>query len=343
MNIFTVLFCTLNYLSNRDRLEVRLVCKECTFDYNYMKTILGNNFLIRYIAHVNEITQIPSFIRNQISKFGITLKLCNLDRLHMLVQSELFKSVKYLDLTKLYYIDNLSDLSNIYKLDLSGTDVEDVSALSKVHTLKLRNTMVQDVSMLGNIHTLDLSYTNVEDVSALSKVYNLDLSFTNVEDVSALGNVHYLNLSGTSVRDVSMLGNVHTLCLYNTSVEDVSALYSVYNLDLDNTNVSDVSTFTAQCKLCNCKYKFWNKFHNAVHILKLSGTDVTNVSMLYNVCNLDLSCTRVTDVNMLTRVYYLNIEDSGVRDISMLLGKIPNLIYDICMFNENGLYDASFD
>lgn len=169
--------------------------------------------------------------------------------------------------------EDVSVLSNVYELDLSGTDISDVTALRNVHWLNLSGTNVTDVSALGNVHTLDLSDTDVTDVSALGNVHVLLLSCTGVTDVSMLGNVYKLDLSNTSVEDVSALGNVHTLYLFHTPVRDVSALGNVHVLDLSWTKVKDVSAL------------------GNVHTLKLCGTNVTDVSALSRVKNL---CTHHT-------------------------------------------------
>jgi len=219
-----------------------------------------------------------------------------------LVSKRFDENIKQICVIKLKHtisLDDIERLSEIYKVsvDLSYQKITDIDLhkLRNVHTLNLCGTKVVNVSALGNVHTLNLCKTKVVNVSALGNVHTLNLSYTNVSDVSALRHVHTLNLSYTKVTDVSALGNVpsrptvgldtsvrrlHTLSLSNCyKVKDVSALGNVHTLDLSGTKVSDVSLL------------------KNVRELNLFGCyNVTNVSTLGNARKLILRDTNVINV-----------------------------------------------
>jgi hypothetical protein len=143
-------------------------------------------------------------------------------------------------------INNLWDLRNLYKLNLTGNEwVTDVSMLGNIRYLDLSATGVSDVSALGNVYWLSLAEcSKVRDVSALGKVHTLDLFRCPVTDVSALGGVHRLILAECyGISDVSNLGNVYDLCLAETGVTDVSALVNVPFLNLNECFSADFSVF----------------------------------------------------------------------------------------------------
>ena len=88
----------------------------------------------------------------------------------------------------------------------------------------------------------------------------------------------------------------------------------IYSLNLSGTKVTDVSML------------------GNVHKLNLSNTQVTDVSMLGNVHKLNLSNTQVTDVSMLGNVHTLDLCNTQVTDVSML-GNVHTL--DLSLYKSN--------
>lgn len=153
------------------------------------KRYFSKRYSLRYCNDVKFREYVCSIIPpNQIS---LNLHGSNIRDVSML------SNIYALDLTHCHYINVVSMLGRLHKLNLLGCNITDISMLGRVHKLILSCcSQITDVSMLGNIHTLFLDYcSNVSDVSMLGNVKILNLSCSNVKDVSMLGNVHTLNLS----------------------------------------------------------------------------------------------------------------------------------------------------
>ncbi|HSA76192.1 MAG TPA: hypothetical protein VLE02_01485 [Nitrosarchaeum sp.] len=238
-------------------------------------------------------------------------------------------------------VSDVSALGKVHTLDLSWTKVVDVTNLSEVYNLSLKNTKVVDVSALGKIkcaiknciceqhnpnhtavHILNLSCTGVTDVSALHNVYDLDLSHTKIKDVTGFEKVYSLSLEHSLVTDISPLAKVrcnftrcnyatynlahthiHKLNLKSTGVEHVELLFNVYHLNLSYTPVTYVNTLgLAYCTTENCKYRKWRENHNAVHILNLNGTEISDITNIENIHTLSLYHTKV-DSNIISKIH----------------------------------------
>jgi hypothetical protein len=97
---------------------------------------------------------------------------------------------------------DLSVMSDVYSLEMSSFNIQNISALGSLHTLRLTKcecVSVTDVSALGGVHTLTLSKLPItKDVSALGTVHTLQLpNYVGITDVSALGTV-----KSTTVRNL---------------------------------------------------------------------------------------------------------------------------------------------
>jgi hypothetical protein len=214
--------------------------------------------------------------------------------------------------------------SNLWFLNLSGTDVTDVSPLSglkRLEELQLGLTGVTDLSFicpLARLTRLGLhrtGVTNIRPLSGLLALEDLDLSDTAITDVSPLSPLlalRDLNLSGTRVVNLAPLSGLlalEDLDLDDTPVTDVSPLFELpvlEDLKLSGTAVIDVS---ALALLPNLKY------------LSLSGTAVTDVSHLPGqLLGLFLSRTAITDVSHIPdKVQRLSLGETKITDISSLV------------------------
>lgn len=107
---------------------------------------------------------------------------------------------------------DISDLTCLEYLDLSGSVITNVGALNKLTDLKDLLLGASDVS-------------NIEGLRGMKKLEYLDLGLTDVSDITPiedLENLKYVNLEETDVHDISALQNL-------TKLE---------RIDLSNTNVS---------------------------------------------------------------------------------------------------------
>jgi predicted MPP superfamily phosphohydrolase len=164
-------------------------------------------------------------------------------------------------------LTQLSNLTNLTKLNLWRTQVNDISALANftnLTILELGGTDVSDISALSNLTNLTilgLAGTNVSNISVLVNLTNLtrlNLWGTQVSDISALANftsLTSLDLGETQMSDISALANLTTLTtltLQGTEVSDISALANLTNLTnlyLWGTNVSDFSALANLARL----------------------------------------------------------------------------------------------
>ena len=146
------------------------------------------------------------------------------------------------DLTGLEHATNLTAL-DLSWVNTSGGGFVDSNAISDWSPL----------AGLTQLERLDLSGTAVLDISplaSLTQLKSLDLTNTGVSDISPLASLtqlRELNLSGTGVSDISSLTTLtqlRELNLTNTGVSDISSLTALAQLTLlfiTDTDVADVS------------------------------------------------------------------------------------------------------
>ena len=194
--------------------------------------------------------------------------------------------------------------SDVTRLDLSGTPIQNISPLAglvNLQVLYLRHPQVHDISPLAelvNLQTLELSYTRVHDITPLAGLVNLQrlcLPNTQVQDISPLAglvNLQVLNLVRTQVQVISPLAgllNLQELNLSYTKVQDIRPLAGLVNLqtlDLQSTQVQDIRPLAG---LVNLQY------------LYLSDTQVQVISPLAELVNLQtlhLYRTQVSGVSV---------------------------------------------
>jgi hypothetical protein len=140
-----------------------------------------------------------------------------------------------------YDVIDVSTLSNIHELDLTGCDrIVDISALGNVHKLTLIFcSQIVEVSTLGSVHELSLFHCKgVTDASALGRVYKFNLGGTCITHADGLGDVYDLDLSECDyLSDVNGLGSNHILDLSSCHCfHDVDALGRVHELNLSRND-----------------------------------------------------------------------------------------------------------
>ena len=242
----------------------------------------------------------------------------------------------------------LAGLTQLERLDLSGTAVLDISALAfltQLKSLDLTHTGVSDISpltTLTQLKVLSLSGTAVSDISpltALTQLTSLSLSGTGVSDISpltTLTQLERLDLSGTGVSDISSLTaltQLERLDLSGTgvSVSSLTALTQLRELNLTHTGVSDISPLTTltQLKVLFLRSTGVSDISSLTALtqlerLDLSGTaglDISPLASLTQLERLDLTHTGVSDISSLaslTQLRELNLAHTGVSDISPL-------------------------
>lgn len=186
-------------------------------------------------------------------------------------------------------VEPLTELSDLTKLNISGTSVDDISPLrsaNKLKSLNANSTLIDDISALKyciTLEELELANTNINDLSVLRALRNLrriNLENTMVNRLTELKNcpnLNTLNLSGckmsnivplqdltqltsidisnTSIRDLSPLGQLNELQSLNiagTSIVNLQPLAQLENLRelyCNQTNISDLTPLKNHRKL----------------------------------------------------------------------------------------------
>ena len=149
----------------------------------------------------------------------------------------------------------ISELSDLRRLDLDGTQVVDISPLAHMEalqTLLLTGTQVADISPLARmeaLQTLNLGGTQVADIAPLARMEalrTLYLHGTQVADIAPLARMEALRrltLHGTQVADISPLARMEalqTLYLSRTPADLTALTRSGAAWETDDRNLSDL-------------------------------------------------------------------------------------------------------
>lgn len=156
-------------------------------------------------------------------------------------------------------IEPLARLTNLQKLNISGTKISDLTPirnLTELQEVDASRTLITDVSVLkyaGKITRLNIENTNVPDISVIKKMPTLQVldasntkasDFTGLTDLTSLVN---LDLGGTQLQSLAPLQNLsalQVLDISSTPVSDlkpISGLKTMTELTIDSTSVVDAA------------------------------------------------------------------------------------------------------
>ena len=160
---------------------------------------------------------------------------------------------------RLRNIEPVGKLTNLTRVNISGTQVEDIvplKNLTRLEVLDCSNTEISDLSPLKyalGLKALRIDSTKVTDISVLSSMENLSqlsVSHTfvsSLEPFSGLENIKKLNVSKTRIRSLAGLESMKRLevllCSDNhiKNLEPLQKLTNLSHLQIDNTLVTDLS------------------------------------------------------------------------------------------------------
>ena len=185
------------------------------------------------------------------------------------------------DVKTITTLDPLAELSDLVRLDISGTNVNDFTPLrnaNKLKVLRAADTRINDLMPLKYdlmLEELNIANTDIEDLSLLEVLSHLekltvdntpatdfsaleycpDLTYLSAEGcrlnhlgtIGKLDKLVALNVSNTRVKDLNPLSNLkalQSLKISSTNVNNLKALEELENLKelfCSNTNVSDLS------------------------------------------------------------------------------------------------------
>lgn len=167
-----------------------------------------------------------------------------------------------IDLSNNKYIQNiepLTRLTNLQKLNLSGTAIADLNPvrnLTELVDLDVSHSAVTDISVLkyaSKVRRLNIESTGVADVSVVKKMPLLaffDASNTKAGDFSGLVDMNslaHVDASGTAIQSLipfEGLDSIQTLDVSSTSVSDlkpIAGLMTLTELSIDSTQVIDLA------------------------------------------------------------------------------------------------------
>ena len=170
-------------------------------------------------------------------------------------------SIDRIDLSiypRLRNIEPLAKLTNLKRVNLSGTQIEDIvplKNLTNLEVLDLRSTEVSDLSPLKyalRLKALRIDSTKISDVSSLESIEGLrqlSASYTfinSLKSLSELKEMRKLNISKTRIRSLEGLekmGMLEVLILSNNrikSLEPIAGLKNLNHLQIDNTLVTSL-------------------------------------------------------------------------------------------------------
>jgi len=156
-------------------------------------------------------------------------------------------------------LNAISKLSNLRKLNISGTQIRDlgpVRNLTRLEVLDCSNSLVQDISPLQyaiNLKELYASQTRIRDLAVfkgLRELTRVDLSYTPLQrfdGLAYLSGLKNLNLSYTAIRDVSALAGLKNLEKLDLGGTELSILQpgqefsALKELNIEATPLMDLS------------------------------------------------------------------------------------------------------
>ncbi|TRX55906.1 leucine-rich repeat domain-containing protein [Thalassomonas sp. M1454] len=244
---------------------------------------------LQYFTHLNSI----SFKNAQLTDLSVLAELTNL------------KSLSIQNMPELVNFDFLTNLTNLEKLDLTGSKFNNLGALvglTKLSNLNLNGALVSDLTSLSslvNLNSLDVSYTQVSD-----------LTFT--ESMTNLSSLYAHNSNVQTLPDFTKLVKLNDVSFYDNNIVDISPLANLVaftSLDLHGNKIKNLNPLSSLTSL---------------QTLNLSDNDINSlagIEALTELTSLSLNINPITDfsaLSSLTKLEALNLSETGVSDLSII-------------------------
>lgn len=209
-------------------------------------------------------------------------------------------------------LDDIKNVTSIDALDLSGNEylqtIEPLAALTNLKRLNLSGTTIADLTPIRNLTglvELDLSGTTIEDISALKysdKLVRLRISNTPVSDITVvqeMPQLEELDISDTGVTDLSPIAGLSSLKVLNMEsapVADLTPLQFLVGMRELNASKTFLTNLTPLSGL------------KALEILKLDSTyfgDISALNTLENLRVISMNHTAVANLRPLLELTHL--------------------------------------
>lgn len=184
----------------------------------------------------------------------------------------------------------LSQLTNLKRLDMSDTNIDDIKPirnLTKLEELNISNTPVENLEALKYAHALrylelqNTAVTNLATVERLTKLHLLNISDTDIRDlkpISGLPELKVLNIANTPLFTLNGLTPIKSLEEVNftsTSINNLTPLSELEKLQIIKADSTPISSLHPLGKLQNLK------------VLSINYTTVSTLSPLNDIPNLE--------------------------------------------------------
>jgi Leucine-rich repeat (LRR) protein len=311
MDIISIFNNAVIFLDLETALNLRLVCKNCTFvdTYNYLRF----HFFID--KEIDMIVKCPTFIYDVMKRWGYKMSCNNyqlilqFSKLTHPREKELFNKMKVFSLGgPRHYLDPQTNEYISY----------DISCVKHVQALLVRGIDIDTRELyLPNLVRLTVFGCGMEYsfLKYCTELCELSLPFATINDLTPLAKctqLFELNLSHTEITDITPLAKCTNLCDLNlsyTEITDITPLAKctqLSELNLSHTEITDITS------LSKCK---------ELHTLKLNITKITDITPLRNCINLHelyLSYTKITDITPLDKCKHLSLLEITGTKISKL-------------------------
>jgi len=193
-------------------------------------------------------------------------------------------------------LSDIRQMSAITEIDLSNNqliqNIEPLTRLSNLQKLNISGTSITDLSPIRNLTELidvDASRSGVTDISVLkyaSKITRLNVESTGVSDLSAvrrMPTLQILSASKTKISDLTPIAELITLTTIDVSGTLVQSLAPVQNLtalqalDVSATQVSDLAPITGLKALSELSIDS-TKVIDATPIAQLTGLTILSMN-----------------------------------------------------------------
>lgn len=209
-------------------------------------------------------------------------------------------------------LNAIKDMTALNELDLGGNEYIQ---------------SIEPLVQLTNLKRLNLSRTNVEDLTPirnLTELVDLDLSRTKILDLSPLryaDKLSRLNISNTPVRSIAVLEKMtalQTLEMQNTHVFNfgpLTFLSGLVNLNIKHTQIADLTPVRELTELTH------------LHIAQTNIQDLMPATGLTKLVSLNMDSTLVRDIKALATLVNLEVLSANHTFISDLspLKDLPQL------------------
>ncbi len=249
----------------------------------------------------------------------------------------------------------VSKLTNLERLSLSGNSISDISPIAKLTalvSLNLSGNSIEDISSLAKLKGLKALILDGNPVKELTTVLELkNLSLLSIKGINI--SPEQLQQLSLALPDCTILSGEPNGEAENISIAGVSFASDAEELDLSGKNIKNISSLSYCPKLKKLNIS-GNQVTDLYAVMNIPGLEELNVSDnmvsdlrplmgLTELISIDVSGNKVTETSPLgsmENILVLNLSDNPIADYSGIT-KLKNLRY--LKINNTGLKDENLE